>query len=808
MQPLDAAYERFKAFAREHAGNLNSLTTEADTRMKVINRVLAEVLGWPLNELSLEEPTQSGFADYVCRVQGKARLIVEAKRDGRSLGCEGKPAGASYKLSGAAFREKAAKEGITQAIGYCGSKNAELACVTNGREWLVFRGNRLGDGTDTSDGMAIVFSNLVDVDSKFELFYNLLSHDGVSHYNYRPYFQEAEGQPIRTSVFSKSFRPPGSANFLPSSELATDIDKMMTLFFQRLTGDDDPALIRECFVETAESRHADTRLARIAEEIVTHLKPLDSGKGTALRALIERVQGAKRREFVLVVGTKGSGKSTFIQRFFDNVLPRYIAEKCVVVRVDLRTSTGDMKTLASWLDTQLLQTAERSLFPEGPDFNDLQGMFYDEYSRLRKGAWATTYKRDKDDFKVKFGERIEEARAKEPHDYIKGLIRHILNSRNSLPVIVFDNADHFDIEFQQRVYQYARSIYEESTCLVLVPITDRTSWQLSKHGALQSFEHEALFLPTPPTGDVIRKRIQYMETCIDIERSKPERSYFVHRGVTLSLDDIQGFTRSLQRVFLDTPDVSRTIGELANHDVRRTLTLVRQSVASPHLAVADLITTYISGNAQKIPSWKTEKAMIRQHHDIYPVGQHDFVQNVFALDASLATTPLLGIRLLQLLSDVPAKEHEGPTIDIDQVTAYFMGMNIEPRAVTLWLDVLLKTGLVLNYDPTVESVEQATRIEISPSGKRHLRWSTGSHEYLSAMAEVTPLLSETLLHQIQDTRPYEWRNRTVLFLSYVKREDGLYCTIPDHATYDSQRRIVRLLDAAAERLTRTIESRA
>jgi energy-coupling factor transporter ATP-binding protein EcfA2 len=807
MEPIDAAYERFKSFIQEYGAQLNNTITEADTRMKVIDRILTEVLLWPHPEIRLEEPTDTGYADYVCRIKGKARLVVEAKKDGRVLGCEGRPAGAHYKLNGPVFREKTAQEGIAQAISYCGSKNAELACVTNGREWIIFRGNRLGDGTDTNDGMALIFPSLADIDAKFQLFYDLLNYDSVANYNYRPYFHEAEGQPIRTSIFSKPLRTPGSARFLTGSELAADIDKMMALFFQRLSGEEDPDLIRDCFVETTESRHADTRLARIAEEIVTHLKPLDSGHGNALRELITRVQETKRREFVLVVGTKGSGKSTFIQRFFDQVLPRYIAEKCVVVRVDLRASTGDTQRLAQWLDSQLLNETERTLFPEGPGFNDLQGMFFDDYTRLKKGSWAATYERDKEGFKEKFGDRVEAMRTTSPHDYIKGLIRHVISSRKSLPVVVFDNADHFDIDFQQRVYQYARSIYEVSACLVVVPITDRTSWQLSKHGALQSFEHEALFLPTPPTGEVIRKRVQYIEARVEAEKLKPEHNYFVHRGVNLSLDDIQGFTRSLQRVFLETVDVSRMIGDLANHDVRRTLTLIRQSVGSPHLAVSDLVTAYISGTTEQIPRWKIHRALVRQHHDIYPVGQHDFVQNVFALDAGLTTTPLLGVRLLQLLSDVPVREHEGPTIDVDQIAAYCTGMGIEPRAASLWLNVMLQTGLVLNYDPTVESVETATSIEISPSGKQHLKWALDTHEYLGAMADVTPLLSEETWTEIRDARANGWRAKTATFLRYVMREDDMYCTIPEHATYESQRRISAQMEATARRLTTSVRHR-
>ena len=601
MEPIDAAYAAFEVLTRESEAYLNSIETEADTRLKIIDRFLVEVLHWPYAEISTESATEGGFADYVCRVQGRARLVVEAKRDGRSLGVEGRPSGAAFKLSGGVFTAESAKEGIAQAIRYCGAKNAELACVTNGREWIIFRGTRLGDGLDTRDGMAFVFSHLVDIEQKFSLFYSLLSYESATSFSYRPYFQEAEGQPIRTSVFHRSLRPAGSARFLPSGELGSDIDKMMSSFFQRLTGDEDPDLLDFCFVDTPESRHADNRLAKIAEEIVDRISILDTGRGTVLTDLIQRVQESKRHEFVLIVGTKGAGKSTFISRFFDIVLPRAVAAKCTVVRIDLKDSTGDSASLVNWLDASLLREAENSLFPEGPEFTEIEGMFFDEYQRLRKGPWAALYRSDKDRFQTRFGDLIEDMRTNRPHEYIQGLIRHVVNNRKALPVVVFDNADHFDIDYQQRVYQYARSIYEECLCLIILPITDRTSWQLSKHGALQSFDHEALFLPTPPTGEIIRKRVEFIERRIDIETTRPDDRYFVERGISLRLDDIAAFTRGLQRVFIETRDVARWTGDLANHDVRRTLNLIRAFIGSPHLRVAELVSAYISGSAIEMP---------------------------------------------------------------------------------------------------------------------------------------------------------------------------------------------------------------
>lgn len=802
MEPIDSGYERLRALIPEVVAYMGSVQTEADTRLKVIDRILTEVLHWPLDQVMTEQPADSGFADYACKVGDRFRLILEAKKDGRSLGIESRPAGSAFKLSGPVFGDANAREGLTQAMRYCGAKNTELACVTNGREWIVLRGGRNGDGLDSWDGHAFVFPTLTSVEEQFQLFYDLLSYEACQRFNFRARFQEAEGQPIRTSVFQKAYRASGSAKFIRGGDLSADTERIMTSFFERLSGDQDPTMIEQCFVTSAESEYADTHLAKIAESIVDRIQDLDTGSGEQLVNVIERVHAAQSHGFVLIVGTKGAGKSTFVTRFFSKVMSRRLSSKCEVIRLDLGITDGDQSKLASWLDQRLIEVCEKELFDGGaPTFAELQGMFFDEYTRLRKGPLADLYDADRAAFHIRFGDRIDDWRTNRQQDYIQGLIRHIVSSKLCLPVFVFDNSDQFDIEFQQRVYQYARSIYEQSICLIILPITDRTSWQLTKHGSLQSFEHEALFLPTPKTEAIIRKRIEFIDSKIAIERQRGQGEYFTSRGITLDIKNIEAFVRSLQRVFLQESETSRWIGELANHDLRRTLGLAKSLISSPHLKVEDLVKAHLAGENQVIPSWRVARALIRGHYDIYPAKQHSLVQNIYALNSDLPTTPLLALRILQLLADVPPREHEGAAIQVSEVSAYFAGMNIDSRPVLLWLDEMLQTGLVLNYDPTVRTVDEAGSVEISPAGARHLAWGTGNMQYTAAMAEVTPVLTEEVFKALRyDIRPHDWRARAARFIDYLAVEDAMYCTIPDNPSFQSQTRILPMLQRTAAQL--------
>lgn len=804
MEPIDVAASQLEILIREVAGYKETIHSEQDTRLKVVNRFL-EVLGWPLKEISTEESAGQGYVDYKLTVNGFARFVVEAKRDGRELGIESRTGGRAYKLNGPVFNTSSVKEGIGQAIRYCGQKNAELACVTNGHEWIVFRGSRLGDGRDTMEGMAFVFPSLEAVQSQFGFFYDLLSYETVSNFRYRAYFQEAEGRPIRISSFKEALRNPNSRRLLFHNKLSNDLDRVMTSFFRRLSGDEDPELLINCFVVTRESQIADERLARISEDIVGRIRDIDTENAQQLTELVKRVQTTQRNEFVLLVGTKGAGKSTFIDRFFLHVLPRQILARCVVARVNLADSDGNESNITTWLDRHLLEAIERSVFRDGPPtFDELQGMFFDEYQRRSTGTLKYLYDKDKEAFKIDFGNHIERRREERPHEYIQKLVRHIVHSREKVPCIVFDNADHFNIEFQERVFQYARSIYESEICLVLMPITDRTSWQLSREGALRSFENESLFLPTPSPKAVITKRIEFLEARVSEERRQSGRGYFLGRGISLSIDNLTAFTATLQTIFLKTGEVSWWIGNLANQDIRRCLEIAKHIVTSPYIEVHELLNSYIEGSNIGIPSYKIKRALIKGQYDIYPIGINSYVRNLYSIEDDIDTSPLMGLRILRLLRDAQKADSNDHFVTLEQIADYFRAMMVDTSITLAWLNRMLESGLCLNYDPTVTTINNAGKIELSPSGYQHLQWGTRDSDYMQMMLEVTPLTDRYIFDQMSELakQPYRdiWHRQIELFVDYLIMEDSKFCKIPGHEAFLTQQKLAQEIRRMANRL--------
>ncbi len=803
MEPIDAAHERMSDFLSEFATYSNTLFTEQDTRVKVLDRLFIEVLGWPYSDVRTESRAGMGFIDYQFIRENRTRLIVEAKRDGLEFGLKGRTAGRAYKLNGPTFGNPSARGGIEQAIQYCAHKNSELAVVSNGREFIVFRGSRLGDGKDTLDGVAFIFPSIESVAENFGHFFDLLAPSSVERFEFRAHFQEAEGRPIRSTLFERALRPPSTRKLAPHEELSADLDRLMTSFFRRLAGDDDPEMLSKCFVATDQSGHADQTLARVSEDMVHRVQGLDTSSGDELARILESAHVRQGREFVILVGTKGAGKTTFIDRFFRQVLPYKIKKNCVVARINVGESKGDEAHIADWLDHKLLDGLEHALFGDAPpSFDEIQGMFFDEYQRRSEGTLKHLYESDKHAFKIDFGRHVEKRRESRPHEYIERLLLHIVRSRKKVPCLVLDNADHFTIEFQEKVFQFARSLYEKAMCLVILPVTDRTTWHLSRDGALRSFEFEALYLPTPSPREILKRRIEFLRQKSSEGDSGEQGHYFVGKGIRLSISNIHTFADALQGVFVNTGKTSQCVGYLANHDIRRCLEITRQVVVSPHLGATELLKAQVTGTASTIPEWKITKALLRGRYDIYPEGEHEFVFNVFYMVDDSEASPLMAVRTLQLLRDARGPKAEDPYVSVEQLVAYFSAMQVDPRVTLAWLSKLLESGMVQNYDPTVREVRAAGRVQLTPAGFQHLRWSLKNPDYINAMREVTPLRSLDVYNELADLRAQgrqdTWRRELQGFIGYLIAEDAQWVRVPEHPSYVSQRKVTPQLEAAPD----------
>ena len=553
---IDEAFSTATALFSEFESHLHEIETEQDARLQIINRILTEVLGWPFRDIRTEPHSDSGYTDYLISSSGTRCFVVEAKRVGHLLVDTLNPKFSQYKVGGAAI--SSAFPGVQQAVKYCVDHGVNYAALTNGLSWIAFQPFP-ANGQSYKERQAFVFPDLQSIRDNFSTFYDLFSRSGVSEKTYSLHFAKADGLSVA------EFEPLAAVNraedlrLIPKSSLASDLEPIFREFFGSLSSETDRDMLLECFVETRESHLADANLEKIVRNIAGSIEAIESSTGDLLAHEIAGAVATGRGESVLIVGNKGAGKSTFIERFFEIVLASEIRKKCLVIRIDLLEPEGDTQSINAWLNNKIRQTIEQALFADGhPSFEELQGLYWRDYQRWMVGQYRPLYDADKQAFKIKFGDFLNDKIEIDVHGYIIRLLEDAVNNRKLLPCLIFDNADHHSQEFQDAVFQFSQSLQKAVPfTFVVMPITDRSLWRLSKSGPFQTYAAKMFYLPVPSPKEVLERRIEFIQR--KISESKDPREYFVGRGIRLNVENIRAFAASLEELFIREEFVARRI---------------------------------------------------------------------------------------------------------------------------------------------------------------------------------------------------------------------------------------------------------
>jgi len=791
MEKIDsarAAFAQVREFADAHK---EQIATESDARLQLVDRMLLEVLGWRRDGLSTEPPTESGYVDYVLSSGGRNVFVVEAKRTSQSLVSTKSAGHRFYKVGGSALRD--AQDGLAQAASYCASKSVPFAALTNGLAWIGFRAVRV-DGIEFREGVAAVFPDFAAIQDRFAEFYDLFSQEGVRTRLYSVYLDREEGSALSEVDPLLTVLAPSEIYLMKKNDLARDMEQVFNEFFKTLTGDTDEELLAKCFVESAESHEADRTLEKITRELVNYVQSIKGGAGHELLREIESSVETKKGQMVVIVGNKGSGKSTFIDRFFKFKLERGLREKCLVLKVDLAEAPGSVDGLQEWLTDRLNHTTEQMLYDgRNPSYDELLGIFFSVYQRWSTGEHKHLYDTDIDAFKIKFGEYVSDRRRDKPHVYLESVLKRAVRQRLIVPCIIFDNADNFPVPFQDAVFQYAYALFRAvATSIVVVPITDRTIWRLSKAGALQSYSAKTLYLPVPSTKSVLEKRVMFIKLKLD-EGVEKSQEYFTSRGLRIKMENLPAFAACVEEAFIRTDYIGRRIGALTNFDLRRGLELSQKIITAPILKVDELVSAYFATRNVNIPDKRIVQALLFGEYIKFKQEAHEYVLDLFTLETGCLNSPLLRLSILRLLMDKEnaASDELGAYIPFEEIDHYFENMGVATRCVLAAVEAMVKYRLIEPYDPNLEAVNPTTRLAATPSGHMHFEMAFSEPAYLEQMALTTAIRSEDFIRGTrgllsQKMSIGEWATIRREFARYCLNEDLKLMNFPSHLDYSSQ----------------------
>ena len=145
---------------------------------------------------------------------------------------------------------------------------------------------------------------------------------------------------------------PRDNSIIQKTGLAFDLENVFATFFSGLIGDDDPDMLINCFVETQESRVADSSFEKYQRISLGNINPQEGEIEDSLRTIVQNTVAGELGQTIFIVGPSGAGKSTFLTRFFAKTLAPNIREQCVVISIDALDASGNQDAALPWMTEQ------------------------------------------------------------------------------------------------------------------------------------------------------------------------------------------------------------------------------------------------------------------------------------------------------------------------------------------------------------------------------------------------------------------------------------------------------------------------
>jgi GTPase SAR1 family protein len=583
---LDLAAEQIEELINGDIAKRIKNANEATTRLLLINKIL-NILGWSDNDFNPEEPTITGFTDYILKINDQPKLIVEAKRYGSIKSLPKLVRNKSYNNSSLhKICGNEMKLVLDQCRRYCSNEGVRFAVATTGDMWIIMMGYRTGMNWKSLD--SLVFHSLDDIYKRFAEFYGLLSKEAVKNNSLDETFGEMF--PVKPEF---AMKPRDQVSDIPNVKRIPN-RRVINMFFDKfmddITKDDTGDMLDHCYVDTREL----SEFSKELRELFEYDSVLDE-QGFAIDDVDEAVLDSELEDqfdfntpkTVLLVGNVGSGKTTFIHRFV-----KYESAKIDKSRKNRKTicTVIDMINLATVRidhdrqeEQNLSGTILKRLSGEFKDSYDpydrsiLRGCFREEI-RWFRGQKQELLRLKPDEYALQEDDHLHEL-AKNKYDLLVGYIKN-MKSQGYKIWIALDNIDRGSDSYQEFIYAFAHRLTADAGCVTIITLREDTYLE-AKDSFLDVRGTDIIYrIKAPEIRQIIAKRRKYIEWYFQNKKLKGFEKY---RGLLSILNE------HMKHLILSGNDSIRTlITALSLSNIRYELELIKRYYTSEHSVFHEL----------------------------------------------------------------------------------------------------------------------------------------------------------------------------------------------------------------------------
>lgn len=766
MSHPDKALETLKQVANEFEAfcATRGRVSEADTRVKLIDRIITDVLGWPEELIERETHTGAGtgFSDYQIGAPQKPLFVIEAKREGVSFELPGESGRRRLALSGTLTTATEVKAAIEQVRQYSVADTViRYAVATNGYAWIIFEGAPLGKKWRT--GQAIIFYSLKDIQDNFTEFWKILSYEAVQ-------------QGALTQAFETHTRGPRQQyrvlDGLPNRDLPLDRNRLhahlspvIDAFLRDIAEQSQPEILKSCYVHLRSVHVASSGLKQIIDDSIPRLlreqgtTKISTGKDSsgAFDQEIETAIRVPNWHMYVLLGGIGAGKSTFIKRYIKITGAEALHHHAVYFYIDLLGTTLNPADLEkNWYEQILGDIRSRYSGVVAENRKTFREIYKKDLELLYEARYAAEGL-NSEELERKYSEEIEKKR-QDVCDHTRRLLG-LAKVRNRAVVIFIDNVDQLGPDYQAQVFLLAQKITRDIGAITILSLREESYYAANTQKTLTAYANKKFLIASPHFRELVHLRLKFAMQLL--KKSDDELEVILRSGIKIHKKEILDFLQILERsVFQKSQNVGHFIEAICGGNMRLALEMFNTFLVSGTTDVDKMLAIYQREGKYHVPFHEYVKSVMLMDRYYYRETAANPIMNVFECGTEKNSSHFTALRLIMLLDQHKSEStREGRGyIEVQRVFNEF-------EAAFDNLDDLINTA---NRMVRWKLIEVDTKSTDSILGAKHVRVTSAGLFYLAGLANSFPYLDLVL----QDTPIDDFIIHKRL-LELVKQADNL-----------------------------------
>ncbi|TCN61067.1 hypothetical protein D0809_04085 [Flavobacterium circumlabens] len=778
MSKYDNAYEQFLSFEKDYLVYEDINLSETDTRSKLLDKILIDILGWTEFDIEREGYVKVGYFDYELKTSN-FKFVVEAKKNLVAFKLPEKGNEIKLKTINASNEEV-----VKQIREYLFEKGLSYGVITNGTQFII--GKFYAE--DWQEEKCYIFKNFDDIKKNFHKFYDLLSKESISNYGKIKITKDV----IVGKTIVQDYPLARKNDELVRNQLSNQLIPIINGVFEEIYNTDELEgikILKDCYVLNEDVKKYNSELGSIFSDepptFDTRILPVQNTSSTHDQ-LKNQIFGNNLPDPIILIGTAGAGKTTFIKYFSEIVLSPKNKKNRPVIYLDFRRSTSQTIKDTRYIYSEIInQLEDRYSELNLTKINVLKVIYKSDIDKKKTGVWSCALS-DTKKIEELTGAFIE-TKMSDSLVHLQKISEYLLNICSKRICVIFDNADQLDDSDQKDVFLLGNAINRDLKTLVVISLREGYFYKWRNKPPFNAYQSIVYHITAPPYSEVLKKRINYVVRNFQFEETK-----IIGGNKTVQFE--RGSLKKLFDNLYDTlfnsknAEILDFLEQTSYPNTRQGLEIFKNFLLSGHTKISEYMSFgYGTSAGAGIPIWEFFKSIALDSNFYYEVSKSSIL-NLFSPSPS-NSNHFTKIRILNFLYCRSLKRTKKiEFVEIDFISSLFVKAGYSKDIILEEIQILFDYNLISTSEYS-EDIEEVTKIEgtssitITPVGVYYLKKLLCRFTYIDLVLQDTPIFSESFFNELTAVFPDsdEYGNRDLrrrklsaeIFVKYLVEQEKL-----------------------------------